>query len=304
MTPYINIYKFINKKENEFSFDYNFVILIKNKNISYSTGLMCWYNYYMRCVNQYISNGYIPIIDLSSFPNILNNFQTSFKINPWEKFFTQPFNFKLKDVLNYGKKIKYDFCTNNGYKKGEPFFSILSNDIIRLYWHNIAKQYIPIKKEILKEANKKYRLLFKNSNNVLGILMRGTDYIGRKYHAIPPSPEMVFNDINKMKNKYDWMFITTEDNIIRKKFIQKYGKKLKYIKDKTDIKYDYNKKPFLGFNKNIRGNFSFMKIYLINIIILSKCIDIIAAKTAGTIIAFVLSKGFRNKIIYNLGIYK
>lgn len=304
LVHYFNVFKFINKKENNLNFGYNFVILSRNKNINYTTGLMCWYNYIMRCVNQYISSGYIPIIDLSSFPNILNNFQTYFEINPWEEFFNQPFNYKLKDVLNHSKKIKYEFCKKNGYKKREHFYSILSNDIIRLYWHNIAKQYIPIKKEILKEANKKYRLLFKNSKNILGILMRGTDYIGRKYHEKPPSPEMVFNDINKIKIKYDWMFITTEDDIIREKFVKKYGKKLKYIKDKTNINYDYKKKPLLGFNKNIMGNFSFMKIYLINIIILSKCKDIIASKTAGTMIAFVLSKGFRNKIIYNLGVYK
>lgn len=294
----------MNKKINKLSFEHNFIIIIKNKTHIYTNGLLCWYNYYMRCVNQYISEGYIPIIDLASFPNILNNFQTSFKINPWEAFFDQPFNFKLKDVLNNAKKIKYDECSNNGYKKGEPFFSILSNDIIRLYYHNLVNQYIPIKKEILTEANKKYKLLFKNSNNILGILIRGTDYIGRKHHAISPTPEKVFKDISKLKNKYDWMFITTEDDIIREKFINKFGKKLKYIKYKTNINYDYTKKPLLGFNKNIRGNFSFMRIYLINIIILSKCIDIIASRTAGTIIAFVLSKGFRNKIIYNLGEYK
>ena len=302
--PNFNIYEFMNKKINKLSFEHNFIIIIKNKTHIYTNGLLCWYNYYMRCVNQYISEGYIPIIDLASFPNILNNFQTSFKINPWEAFFDQPFNFKLKDVLNNAKKIKYDECSNNGYKKGEPFFSILSNDIIRLYYHNLVNQYIPIKKEILTEANKKYKLLFKNSNNILGILIRGTDYIGRKHHAIPPTPEKVFKDISKLKNKYDWMFIATEDDIIREKFINKFGKKLKYIKYKTNINYDYTKKPLLGFNKNIRGNFSFMRIYLINIIILSKCIDIIASRTAGTIIAFVLSKGFRNKIIYNLGAYK
>lgn len=293
----------LKKNNNKSNYDYNFVIISKNKNTPYPNGLLCWYNYYMRCINQFLSYGYIPIIDLRSFPNSLNNFQVSNKINPWETFFTQPFNYKLDDVLNYAKNIKYDTCKNNGYKEGEPFFSILSNDIIRLYYHNIAKQYIPIKKGILNEANKKFKLLFQNSNNILGILMRGTDYIGRKQHPIPPSSEMVFNDINEIKNKYDWIFITTEDDIIREKFIKKYGKKLKYIKYKTNINYDYNKKPLLGFNKNIKGNFSFVKIYLINIIILSKCLDIIAARTSGTIIAFVLSKGFRNKIIYDLGAY-
>lgn len=47
-----------------------------------------------------------------------------------------------------------------------------------------------------------------------------------------------------------------------------------------------------------------MKIYLINIIILSKCLDIITSKTAGSLVAFILSKGFRNIKVYDLGCYK
>ena len=44
-------------------------------------------------------------------------------------------------------------------------------------------------------------------------------------------------------------------------------------------------------------------IYLINIIILSKCLDIITAKCSGTAGIFVLSNGFRNIKIYELGYY-
>ena len=60
----------------------------------------------------------------------------------------------------------------------------------------------------------------------------------------------------------------------------------------------------LAYNINIKGNLEYMKIYLINIIILSKCLDIIASRTAGTIVTFILTKGFRNIKIYNLGNYK
>ena len=47
-----------------------------------------------------------------------------------------------------------------------------------------------------------------------------------------------------------------------------------------------------------------MKIYLINIIILSRCIDIITARTNGSIGLFIFSNGFRNSLIYYLGQYK
>ena len=44
-------------------------------------------------------------------------------------------------------------------------------------------------------------------------------------------------------------------------------------------------------------------LYLLNIIILSKCLDIIAARCSGTAGIFVLTNGFRNIKIYNKGVY-
>ena len=277
-------------------FNKKFVIFIIKNNYN-TAGLLAYYYGYLGCVRNYILNGYIPIIDLISHPNILNGFNTSITKNPWEVFFNQPFNYTLYNVKKNAKNIKYIECL--GVRDG-PKFNILDDKIIRKYWHNVAKKYIPIKKEIIKEANNQFKNLFHNSINILGILIRGTDYIAIKphNHAIQPTPEMVFKDIKieDNKNKYDWFFLTTEDDIIREKFI--------HIKSKTNINYNYKKKELLAFNNKIRGNLEYMKIYLINIIILSKCLDIIASKTAGTIVTFILTKGFRNKLIYNLGQYK
>ncbi len=47
-----------------------------------------------------------------------------------------------------------------------------------------------------------------------------------------------------------------------------------------------------------------MKDYIINIIILSKCIDIICGRANGSVMAFIITKGFRNVKAYNLGKYK
>ena len=57
-------------------------------------------------------------------------------------------------------------------------------------------------------------------------------------------------------------------------------------------------------DKNINGNLKYMKIYLFNIIILSKCIDIISARTSGSMGIFILSNGFRNAKVYYLGTYR
>lgn len=178
---------------------------------------------------------------------------------------------------------------------------------INEYWHNVANLYIPIKIEIIKEANKIMKSLLKGSKNVLGILVRGTDVIALKPkgHAIPPKKEMVIKDITEFdkKNKYEFYFIATEDDMLRDVFIKHFGHKLKYYIYEKKIKYNYKEKKLLGYNKNVKSNIQYSKIYLINIIILSKCIDIISSRTSGAIGIFVFRKRFRYIKIYNIGYY-
>jgi hypothetical protein len=258
----------------------------------------------LECINEYLKLGYIPIIDLSSFENIFNGFKlNSSTDNPWEKFFYQPFNYTLNDVKQKGKKIKIFNCESYFFPSNIIFFNLT----IRNFWHNLAKAYMPIKLEILKESNYIYKKLFNGSHNILGILMRGTDYISIKppSHPIPPEPEMVIKDVKALiKNKaYNWIFITTEDDKIREIFKNTFGKKLKFLIYYKKINYNNTEKNFLAYNSIIKGNIEYIKIYLLNIIILSKCNDIICANTSGSIGAFILNNRYRFSKVYDLGYY-
>ena len=176
------------------------------------------------------------------------------------------------------------------------------------YWHNMAIKYVPIKKEIIKKSNNIINRIFNESRNILGVLLRGTDYITRKPkgHAIPPKTEDVIKDAKILddKYKYDWIFLATEDNIIRQDFITAMGNKVKYLLNKNNITYNYTKKKLLAYNINFRKNINYHKIYLLNIIILSKCLDFLGAITSGTVGVFMITEGFRNSKVYNLGHYK
>lgn len=287
------------------NYNYNFVIVSRSYNST--NGLFGFYVSYISCLHKYLNNGFIPIMDLTSFPNYFNQFKkktTENDDNPWELFFNQPFEYKLKYVKKYAKNITYINC----YPKNRPDTNIYNNKLLLNFWHNIALKYIPIKREIINESNKFRNNLFKGSNNILGVLIRGTDYISRKPkgHPIQPNPKDVIEDVKKLdkSNKYDWFFLTTEDILIRKQFILSFEKKLKYIKNNENLNYDYKKKEFLAYNNKIKGNIKYMKIYLINIIILSKCLDIVCSRTAGSVGAFILSDGFRNIKVYYLGRYK
>ena len=103
--------------------------------------------------------------------------------------------------------------------------------------------------------------------------------------------------------KYDFIFLATEDNKIRKKFIKHFGERLKYLLPEKEVHYNYKRKNFLTFNGNVFGNMNFLEAYLLSIIILSECQDIISARTSGAAGVFILSKGFRNSLFYYLGEY-
>ena len=252
--------------------------------------------------------GYIPIIDLYSFNNIFNSFKINTSAqNPWEIFFAQPYNYTIKEVLIKAKHLNYFRC------RREPttphFFDFFKRTKID-FWHSIAKKYIPINNDIIKESNYVMKDLFRGSKNILGVLTRGTDYLALRPrgHPIIPNYRVIIKDINEMdkKNNYDFIFLATEDDIIRSKIIKEFKNKRKYFKYNKRIIYNYREKKIensLAFHENIKGNINFMKIYLINLIILSKCIDIITVRTNGSIGIFIFTNGFRNTLIYSLGRY-
>lgn len=269
-------------------------------------GLLSIYTKNLKCALSSIKNGIIPIIDLTSTPNIFNKFnKTSLKKNPWEIYFNQPYGFSLNEVKSKSKNIVPIECRHFYHR---DFDQIYTNSFFRKFWSNLSQKYYPVKNEIIMKAEHIKSKLFQYSNNILGVLMRGTDFISAKpkNHYIPPTCEIVFKDIINMdqKNKYDYIFIATEDNNIRKKFINRFKNKIKYYTYRKEIKYDYKKKHLLASNPNVNSNFEFLKIYLINIIILSKCLDLLSAKTNGAIAIFLFSKGFRFSKVYDLGSYK
>lgn len=265
--------------------------------INYTTdNLFTYYNHYLGCILNAITMNYIPIFDLRSYPSIFNNFsKVKLKKNPYEDYFDQPFNLTLKEILKSKNYRKFNCHKHENFFLGDK---IINNKESLDFWRVLAKKYMPIKEEIIKKALSIKSKLFNSSNNILGILPRGVDYldnITRNY--IQPDIDLIFKDIKKfdIQNNYDYFFLVTDDNTIRLKFKNEFGRKLKYF---FNYNLDDNNHHF---NENLNRR---MKTYLVNIIILTKCLDVIMSMSNGAIGSFILSKGFRNKIVYNFGFYK
>ena len=263
-------------------------------------GLFSYYIVHLGCVINYLKHGYIPILDVGSFSNILSG-NNNPEDNPWEEFFNQPCGYTLDDVVKM-KDVEIFECECVLDMPDEK--TVYSKPIMLNYHHIIQEKYMSVNRNILKEAKKIWYKLFRHSKNVLGIFVRGTDYSSLQPggHSRQPSIDIIINDTITMdkQNKYDYIFLGTEDDEIRNAFIKKFGKKLKYLVPKDKLVYDSG---YLTYSKNVFGNMDFSKTYLLSIVILSKCIDIISSRTSGAAGVFIISNGFRNKLVYYLGEY-
>jgi len=308
----IIILNILYKTDNEFSISK----IIKQKNYEnndfiiiqyncYTCGLFSIYKVNLGCIKKFLIDGYVPIIDVTNYPNILNKFGKT-KENNWELFFEQPFGYRLEDVVKNAKHIKY---TNNILQCGKfPDQRTLPlKSAEQFFWHHFANRYMPVKSKIIDLANHIMYRLFKTTKNILGVLIRGTDYVLTKPsgHPIQPNVTDVINDVKEMDNKYkyDYIFFTTEDEIIRKKFSKIFQNKVKQIRSNIEINYDYSIKRFIAYNNKIKDYIEYNKLYLLNIIIMSRCLDIVTVRCNGAVGIFILTNGFRNIKMYNLGLY-
>jgi hypothetical protein len=142
--------------------------------------------------------------------------------------------------------------------------------------------------------------LFGKSKNILGVKIRGTDYVKKRPrgHSVQPNVDQVISDVKNfdLKYNYDFIFFASEDELIKKKFISEFRDKLKILNPDDDrymIKFRDKQYEYLNYVKN----------YLFNTIILSKCLYLISSRCTGATDIILLSKGFRHLIIYNLGLY-
>ena len=92
---------------------------------------------------------------------------------------------------------------------------------------------MPVKHNIMNEVKKNMKRLFGNSKNILGVKIRGTDYIkGQpKNHPVQPPVDMVISDVKifDQKYKYDFIFFAAEDEEIRNKFLSSFDKRVKTL---------------------------------------------------------------------------
>ena len=248
-----------------------------------------------------VDHGYIPVIDMSNEDNTY--MQQDRKGNVWEYYFEQPCGYTLDDIRHSSHVI-----IGNGIIDGHvpfPGENIAYNEEELKKWRTVADRYLIVRPEIRQEADELWKRLA-GRERVLGVLLRGTDYVNSrpKNHPVQPTIEQAINKIDEVlaKQEFSKIYLATEDAGIYQELCNRYGEKIvsmdvkRYITDKTE---NINE---ISVNKST-NKYQMGKDYLINILLLSKCDYLLAGNAGGSQGALLFRDKDAPKFLFNLGKY-
>ncbi len=239
--------------------------------------------------------GYIPIISINE------DDENAFS---WGWYFKQP----LGDIASDVKIKSYKTLSKErvGFISGW-FFDQSGESYDR--WSFLYKTFT-----ILNEKTREYidseNKVLGDLENVLGVLMRGTDYISLKPkgHPIQPNTEDVINKTQELmnNNKYRAIYMATDDETYFDAFTGKFGSE-KVLSNKR-VYYDKKYIPgdLIGRVHFDRDNDNYKKglEYLSSMVLLSRCGSLVAGNCGGTKFALLYTdKPFEDCIVFNKGLY-
>lgn len=224
-----------------------------------------------------MAKGYFPVFQIiSSNTNIYSDHEGD---DIWNKFFLQPGNYTLQEVLT------------SQYVAVSPNMNILNvvhsimaeaaQDVQLIWPQGIFNEPI---QNYIQERSRRFLPMPKRT---LGVLIRGTDYIknplpNHKKHA---SVDMVIEKIQEVEATwdFDWLYLATEDDEICSKMAEHFKERIRFTDQKR-----YTVKPGqllveLHGNKEEGKGFLLGAEYICSVYLLSQCNSLIASGECGAL---------------------
>jgi hypothetical protein len=273
-----------------------------------TTGFLARYRMVAGHVRYAMSKGWIPVVDMQNYASPYLDPKKFGKENAWEYYFEQPMRIGLDEAYS-GENI---ILSNGDCVKPYPGHSLKMLERVTdelTEWRMLIKLgLIKIKPALMEEILATRDNLFSREDRVLGVNMRGTDYLVRKIKGrpIPPPVDFAKSIVNaKLK---DWncnkFFLATEDKKILESFQDTFGYRC-VILDRGYVDYNSIKDKWVSVCRINRENDHYLqgKEYLTQIVILSMCNSLVAARCSGTTTTMMLADKFEHTYFFNVGRY-
>ncbi len=263
-------------------------------------GLFSHFIVFLSGINYCVIHNRIPVIDMRTYDNLYKNSDQN--INSWELFFKQPMGIGIDQIANA------EVLDANSVKGLQGMsMELLTNEKKMSVWRKLCKKYIKLTTQMEEYVTSFIDTYIGNGKfkKTVGVLCRGTDYISLRPKGHPIQPDI--NDvIEKTKDYLKWhecnyVFLATEDKKVYELFREEFKEKL--LAPNVQ-RFQGDKKEFLAETLKREGNINEnSRQYLATIYTLAKCKCLIGGRTSGSVAALILSEGYEDFYLYNLGYY-
>lgn len=246
-------------------------------------GLFSYVNNFAGHMKYAIDKGWIPVVDMQNYRNSYLDEEDFGKVNAWELYFEQPCGYTLEDVYQSKKVII-------GKGLPSPYAMYNEDNTITDEWREFYCKYVRVKKTIQDDIDKEYSLAVAKEERVLGINVRGTDYVmGIPGLHIQPSVEEVLEKAKQLyqNEQYDKVFICCEDKEVVERFSKTFPGKA--FTNNRELYSDKDSKIYLPNVRFNRENDTFLKgkDYLTTVVMLSKCDALIGGFSGASLAAML-----------------
>lgn len=279
---------------------------IMRRNPMDMAGLFAYYVFFAGQIRNALSKGYIPVVDMQNYPNIYLEPNLVGKENAWEYYFRQPVGVTLEEAYNGKNVLLASAIWRDGEERpgnGNAFFDNVNGVLTE--WRMLVKLgLLQVQPKLYEEIISLRNKMFAPNDRVLGVHLRGTDYVARRPqgHYIQPPIEYAITKVIEKLNEWhcNKIFLTTEDVTIAATFKRIFGDICATI-EKGYVKYDEKRwvTECLSSDENYRQRGI---DYVTETVILSTCNCLVAGKCGATVGALMMGN-FENTYTFNFGKY-
>lgn len=271
-------------------------------------------------------NNFTLIVDMTSGKNLYSDG----KSNAWERYFRQPMTSasigvpEIRDIQeneSYGicpmfvrHNLRYEWVYRHISKIIKPSIPFpLPRDYkerpdLQLQFSALYKKYIRFQPDVQSYLEQEYTELLQNKGSVLGVLVRGTDYVQSKpfMHPVQPTLEQVIALIEKKQDTchWDYIYLATEEQAVSSALRRRYpGRIIENSRSYYDGDYSgqwlysvLKKSDDMAYLSGLQ--------YLSSIFLLSKCDYLTGGLCGGTQAALIMNGGrYKSVDLFDNGDY-
>ena len=271
-------------------------------------------NYLLVVMHLYYAEqfGYKPIIDWKNYSNFYKEKNSiNGTKNSWEYYFKQPIDTSLNEVYKSKNVILSSSNVSNILESSFSMKDLNQPDFIgdkdQIEKFNELLKHISLCDSIKQESENQLEDLFKNRKNILGIVLRGTDYLNKELsrgHSTPFNIESSIDIVETYLNKWKMEYVYLSSEVSEYAEIYKDHFEDKVILLKRDRYKNNQNKKLINQYKRVRKNDKFLTglEYLTEVYGLAKCDSIIGTPCGSLNAAIIINNNkYINKKIFDLG---